>query len=257
MRVCMTVLTVLTVLALLAPQAPPAAAPAEEVSAWEAAPAAAPAEEVSAWEAVAEQVREASSPEETCEAAQALLAWAETGEEVSPQQVEDLLDTWQDDPVETARRYAAVLDAAEKMAEAGTANVDEETCQAAARCLSPLFTRLLEQKTTPWQQESSAWPTDLAGLDGIWCDNTMQELLIFHDGTCRVIIPYLDYYGETAYAARLRDRSAVGYCPSLEVDFHDTGTFQGPLAYYVSGLAPDHFWCNSQGQRFDRLEPGM
>ena len=115
----------------------------------------------------------------------------------------------------------------------------------------------MEQKTTPWQQESSAWPTDLAGFDGIWCDNTMQELLIFHDGTCRVIIPYLDYYGETAYAARLRDRSAVGYCPSLEVDFHDTGTFQGPLAYYVSGLAPDHFWCNSQGQRFDRLEPGM
>ena len=49
----------------------------------------------------------------------------------------------------------------------------------------------------------------------------------------------------------------MGYCPSLEVDFHDTGTFQGPLAYYVSGLAPDHFWCNSQGQRFDRLEPGM
>ena len=126
MRVCMTVMTVLTVLALLAPQAAPAAAPAEEVS---------------AWEAVAELVREASSPEETCEAAQALLAWAETGEAVSPQQVEDLLDTWQDDPVETARRYAAVLDAAEKMAEAGTADVDEETCQAAARCLSPLFTR--------------------------------------------------------------------------------------------------------------------
>lgn len=84
MRVCMTVLTVLTVLALLAPQAPPAAAPAEEVSAWEAAPAAAPAEEVSAWEAVAEQVREASSPEETCEAAQALLAWAETGRRCLP-----------------------------------------------------------------------------------------------------------------------------------------------------------------------------
>lgn len=77
MRVCMTVMTVMTVLALLAPQAAPAA----------------PAEEVSTWEAVAELVREASSPEETCEAAQALLAWAETGEAVSPQQVEDLLDT--------------------------------------------------------------------------------------------------------------------------------------------------------------------
>ena len=138
MRVCMTVLTVLTVLALLAPQAPPAAAPAEEVSAWEAAPAAAPAEEVSAWEAVAEQVREASSPEETCEAAQALLAWAETGEEVSPQQVEDLLDTWQDDPVETARRYAAVLDAAEKMAEAWTRRPVRPRPGAFRRC-SPGF----------------------------------------------------------------------------------------------------------------------
>lgn len=71
-------------------------------------------------------------------------------------------------------------------------------------------------------------------------DNSLSGLL-WGDGVCR----------------RLRDRSAVGYCPSLEVDFHDTGTFQGPLAYYVSGLAPDHFWCNSQGQRFDRLEPGM
>jgi AcrR family transcriptional regulator len=238
MRVCMTVMTVL---ALLAPQATPAAVPAEEVP---------------AWEAVAELVREASSPEETREAAQALLAWAEMGEAVSPQQVEDLLDTWQDDPVETAGRYAAVLDAAEEMAEAGRADVDEATYRAAARCLSPLFTRLLDRKTTPWRQEASAWPTDLADFDGIWCDSTMQELLIFHDSTCRVVIPYLDYYGETAYAARLRDRSAVGYCPSLEVDIHDTGTFQGPLAYYVSGLAEDHFWCNTQGQRFDRLVPG-
>lgn len=236
-------ITMLAALSLLSPQTAPTAAPAEEVP---------------AWEAVAELVREASTPEETHEAALALLAWAETGEAGATQQVEGLLDTWQDDPVETAKRYACVLDAAEEMLDAGTADVNEETYQAAARCLSPLFTRLLEQKTTPWQQESSAWPTDLADFNGIWCDSTMQELLIFHDGTCRVVIPYLDYYGETAYAARLRDRSDdMDYCPSLEVDTHDTGTFQGPLAYYVSGLAEDHFWCNTQGQRFDRLEPGM
>lgn len=235
-------ITMLAALSLLSPQTAPTAAPAEEAP---------------TWEAVAELVREASTPEETHEAALALLEWAETGEAGSTQQVEDLLDTWQDDPVETAKRYACVLDAAEEMLDAGTADMDEETYQAAARCLSPLFTRLLEQKTTPWQQESSTWPTDLADFDGIWCDSTMQELLIFHDGTCRVVIPYLDYYGETAYAARVRDRSEVGYCPSLEVDIHDTGTFQGPLAYYVSGLAEDHFWCNTQGQRFDCLEPGI
>ena len=83
----------------------------------------------------------------------------------------------------------------------------------------------------------------------------MQELLIFQNGTCRVVIPWLGYYGETALSARLRDRSAVGYCPSLEVDIHESGHFAGPLAYYVSGIAEDHFWCNTQAQRFDKLWP--
>lgn len=63
------------------------------------------------------------------------------------------------------------------------------------------------------------------------------------------------YCGEMAYAARLRDRGAVGYCPSLEVDIHGSDDFSGPLAYYVSGAAADHFWCNTQAQRFDRLWP--
>ena len=83
--------------------------------------------------------------------------------------------------------------------------------------------------------------------------NTLQELLIFQSGTCRVVIPYLDYYGETAFSARLRDRGGMGWCPSLEIDIHESGDFSGPLTYYVSGLAEDHFWCNTQGQRFDRL----
>ena len=93
----------------------------------------------------------------------------------------------------------------------------------------------------------------MAAFDGIWCDSTLQELLIFQSGTCRVVIPYLDYYGETAFSARLRDRGGMGWCPSLEIDIHESGDFSGPLAYYVSGLAEDHFWCNTQGQRFDRL----
>ena len=45
----------------------------------------------------------------------------------------------------------------------------------------------------------------------------------------------------------------MGWCPSLEIDIHESGDFSGPLTYYVSGLAEDHFWCNTQGQRFDRL----
>ena len=96
---------------------------------------------------------------------------------------------------------------------------------------------------------------EVEAFDGIWCDSTMQELLIFQNGTCRVVIPWLGYYGETALSARLRDRSAVGYCPSLEVDIHENGHFAGPLAYYVSGTAEDHFWCNTQAQRFDKLWP--
>ena len=231
-------ITVLAVLSLLAPQGP-----GTEAS------------EVPAWAAVAEQVRTADSEARTEQAARALMDWAQTGQTVSAPEVEALLDTWQDDPVETARRYAAVLDAAEELVDAGAA--EEETYLAAARAFSPFFTRLLEEETTPWRQEASAWPADLADFDGIWCDSTVGELLIFRAGRCRVVIPFLDCYGETAYGARLRDRSEVGYCPSLEVDIHDTGTFQGPLAYYVSGLAADHFWCNTQSQRFDRLAPGL
>ena len=113
--------------------------------------------------------------------------------------------------------------------------------------------QLLGTETTLWQEEPSAWPADLAAFDGIWCDSTLQELLIFQSGTCRVVIPYLDYYGETAFSARLRDRGGMGWCPSLEIDIHESGDFSGPLTYYVSGLAEDHFWCNTQGQRFDRL----
>lgn len=206
------------------------------------------------WQAVAEAAAAADTEEKIDAAARLLLEWAQTGETASPQQVADLTQTWQDDPAETAWRYAGVLDAAEALLETGEASA--EAYRAAAHVLSPLFTRLLEQDTAPWRQEPSAWPADLADFDGIWCDSRTQELLIFRDGTCRVVIPYLGYYGETAYAARLRSRSEAGYCPSLEVDIHDSGTFQGPLAYYVSGLASDHFWCNTQGQRFDRLRPG-
>ena len=206
------------------------------------------------WEAVAVQVLE-ETPEK---AAQTLLDWAETGQTAPEAEVRPFLEERTETAVSSAAAFATVLDAADDLrGNGGAPELGEEAYRAAVRSLSPFFTRLLETETTPWREEPSDWPANLLAFDGIWCDSTVQELLIFRDGTCRVVIPWLGagYYGETAYAARLRDRSAVGYCPSLEVDIHESGNFSGPLAYYVSGTAEDHFWCNTQAQRFDRLWP--
>ena len=206
------------------------------------------------WETVAVQILE--EPPET--AARTLLDWAETGRTAPEREVESFLKERTETAAEAAAAFAAVLDAADSLRAAGEGpELGEETYREAVRSLSAFFTRLLETETTPWREEPSDWPTDLAAFDGIWCDSTAQELLIFRNGTCRVVIPWLgaEFYGETAYAARLRDRSGVGYCPSLEIDFRGSWTFQGPLAYYVSGLTEDHFWCNTQAQRFDKLWP--
>lgn len=206
------------------------------------------------WETVAVQILE--EPPET--AGRTLLDWAETGQTAPEREVESFLKERTETAAEAAAAFAAVLDAADSLRAAGEGpELGEETYREAVRSLSAFFTRLLETETTPWREEPSDWPTDLAAFDGIWCDSTAQELLIFRNGTCRVVIPWLgaEFYGETAYAARLRDRSGVGYCPSLEIDFRGSGTFQGPLAYYVSGLTEDHFWCNTQAQRFDKLWP--
>ena len=204
------------------------------------------------WETVAVQILE--EPPET--AARTLLDWAETGRTAPEREVESFLKERTETAAEAAAAFAAVLDAADSLRAAGEGpELGEETYREAVRSLSAFFTRLLETETTPWREEPSDWPTDLAAFDGIWCDSTAQELLIFRNGTCRVVIPWLGYYGETALGARLRDRSGVGYCPSLEVDIHESGNFSGPLAYYVSGLTEDHFWCNTQAQRFDKLWP--
>ena len=206
------------------------------------------------WETVAVQILE-EAPET---AGRTLLDWAETGQTAPEREVESFLKGRTETAAEAAAAFAAVLDAADSLRAAGEGpELGEETYREAVRSLSAFFTRLLETETTPWKEEPSDWPTDLAAFDGIWCDSTAQELLIFRNGTCRVVIPWLgaEFYGETAYAARLRDRSGVGYCPSLEIDFRGSGTFQGPLAYYVSGLTEDHFWCNTQAQRFDKLWP--
>lgn len=206
------------------------------------------------WETVAVQILE-EAPET---AGRTLLDWAETGQTAPEREVESFLKGRTETAAEAAAAFAAVLDAADSLRAAGEGpELGEETYREAVRSLSAFFTRLLETETTPWKEEPSDWPTDLAAFDGIWYDSTMKEMLIFRDGTCRVVIPWLGsgYYGEMAYAARLRDRSGVGYCPSLEVDIQKSGDFSGPLAYYVSGLAGDHFWCNTQAQRFDKLWP--
>lgn len=206
------------------------------------------------WKRAAVQIIE----EDPSTAARTLLDWARTGETAPESELLVLLEAQETDAAAAAADFAAVLDAADSLRTAGEVpGLGEEAYREAVRSLSPFFTRLLETETTPWVEEPSDWPEELAAFDGIWCDSTMKELLIFRGGTCRVVIPWLGdgCYGETAYAARLRDRSSVGYCPSLEVDFRDSGTFQGPLAYYVSGAAEDHFWCNTQAQRFDKLWP--
>ena len=200
-----------------------------------------------------EQVVQAVCTEEPTAAAGKLLDWAAEGGAPETSQVWALLEEQGADPTRTALAFADVLDAADILLDSGEKSVDTEQYRAAVRSLSPLFTRLLETDTTPYKEEFSDYPTDLAAFDGIWCDGELGEMLIFRDGRCRVVIPYLDYYGEAACEARLRDRSAVGYCPSLEVDIHESGSFSGPLTYYVSGLAKDHFWSNTQRQRFDRM----
>ena len=205
------------------------------------------------WQETVEAVLAADTEEAVTAAARTLLDWAASGAVCRPGQVEQLLEEQKADAAVTAAAYAAVLDAADALLAAGEVPVEAEDYQAAVRALSPLFTRLLAKPTPAYREEPAAYPTQLSGFDGIWCDGEMQEMLIFRGGTCRVVIPYLDYYGETAYSARLRDRSAVGYCPALEVDTRNSGDFSGALTYYVSGLAADHFWCNTQGQRFARM----
>lgn len=150
--------------------------------------------------------------------------------------------------------FAAGSGQADSLRKAGEApELGEETYRAAVRSLSPFFTRLLGTETTLWQEEPSAWPADLAAFDGIWCDSTLQELLIFQSGHLSGGNPLPGLLWGNGLSAGCGTAGGMGWCPSLEIDIHESGDFSGPLTYYVSGLAEDHFWCNTQGQRFDRL----
>ena len=181
------------------------------------------------------------------QAAEQLLDWTETEGVASEEALRAILEAQGVPAADTACAFAAVLAEADALAE------DQAAYTRAVRSLAPLFTDVLGMESTPYRWEDSRWPGSLKDLQGIWYDAEMQEMLVISGDTCRVVIPWLDHYGETAYAARLRDRTASGYCPSLEIDFQGSGDFSGPLAYYVSGVDGSHFWSNSQGQRFDRL----
>ena len=199
-------------------------------------------------ETVVTQIQEVSSEASAREAAETLLAWVRTEEVPEADAVEQLLEM---SPGETARAFAAVLEEADKLPE--KQELQTEIYRRGIQALSPLFTGLLEGPSAAYRPEPARNPKTLAALEGIWWDSSMGEMLIIRGETCRVVIPYLDRWGETAYAVRLRDRSAVGYCPALEIDFQESGNFSGALAYYVSGADETHFWSNGQSQRFERL----
>lgn len=213
----------------------------------------------------------AGSSLKQAKAAGELLDWSQSGNMVENAQVQEWIDTQSTlDRASLAYAYAGVLDfadsilldpivKAEELSDAGyTLQYDTykaEFYQGTANALSPLFTQLFEEKTTPYAYEKSGNYQDITmeQLSGIWYDSEMREMLIFTGDTCRPVIPYLDYYGEKAYAARVRDRSASGYCPALEIDTWEEGDFSGATVYYISGLDEVHFWGNTQGMRFDKI----
>ena len=126
----------------------------------------------------------------------------------------------------------------------------------AALILSPLFIQLLDRtEPAPYQWEAPGDYSEVteAAFDGAWLNRGADTLLLFSGTGCRVVDPALGWYGETAYAFRIRDRSSMGYCPALEIDFRESGNFDAPLAYYVSGIDSTHFWCSTGSESFQKL----
>jgi hypothetical protein len=202
-------------------------------------------------------------------AAGELLDWAQAGNTAEMAEVKAQLEKSEFSASTTAYAWAGVLDAADQIL-AGTAadtlsdagytlqnkTYDPALFHAAEKSLSPLFTRALEEaKTTPYAFERHGVYADITAdkFEGIWCSSSDATMLVFSGNTCRVVAPYLDTYGETAAAMRVRDRSKLGYCPSLQIDLNGKGDYAGALTYYVSGVDGTHFWSNTQSERFDLL----
>lgn len=202
-------------------------------------------------ELTVEAVVSAIQTEDAKTAAGTLLDWIEQGTLAEEEAVLEILEETGLEPAQTAAAFARVLDEAD--ARLAERKLDRAIYEQAVRSLSPLFTQVLTTSSTPFAPEPIRNPVDLAQLYGMWYDSEMQELLILTEQGCRVVIPWLGYWGERPYAVRLRDRSANGQAPALEIDIHESGVFLGALTYYVSGADETHFWSLSQAQRFDKI----
>ena len=215
----------------------------------------------------------AGSSMKQARAAGELLDWAQAGNLADTGALERWLDINSvSQETELATAYGAVLDFADRvlagdetsagaLSDAGYMlshdSYDETLYHNAAQSLLGLFTRVLDvsdASSYTGQKAATSWKAITPEkFEGLWYDGKMGEILIFSGGKCRVVIPYLGEYGDTAYSFRVRDRSSIGYCPALEIDICNSGTFEAPLAYYVSGIDEGHFWCNTQSQEFTRL----
>ena len=171
---------------------------------------------------------------------------------------------------ELARAWAAVLTEAETLMRGDETAYDalddagytmEQPYRSTGRVkwaackLLPLFTQILDRtERTEHRYEA---PGDYSAvteeaLAGIWVDDAGTTVLLFSEDGCRIAYPALELLGETAYAFRVRDRSSVGYCPALDIDYLQND-FSTPLVYYVSGIDDTHFWSNTQNKCFRRL----
>lgn len=171
---------------------------------------------------------------------------------------------------ELARAWAAVLTEAEALMRGDETAYDalddagytlEQPYRSTGRVkwaawkLLPLFTQILDRtERTEYRYEA---PGDYSAmteeaLAGIWVDDAGTTVLLFSEDGCRIVYPALELLGETAYAFRVRDRSSVGYCPALDIDYLQND-FSAPLVYYVSGIDDTHFWSNTQNKCFRRL----
>ena len=172
--------------------------------------------------------------------------------------------------VELARAWAAVLTEAEALMRGDETAYDalddagytiKQPYRSTGRVkwaawkLLPLFTQILDRtERTEYRYEA---PGDYSAvteeaLAGIWVNDAGTTVLLFSEDGCRIVYPALELLGKTAYAFRVRDRSSVGYCPALDIDYLQND-FSTPLVYYVSGIDDTHFWSNTQNKCFRRL----
>ena len=87
-------------------------------------------------------------------------------------------------------------------------------------------------------------------LQGTWYDADSGERLTFSGTQCRCDLPWMgaDNDPDAGRAWEIVDRSDRGLCPMLAL--HADGS---TVAYYVSGVTEDCFWCNTQQQLFLRV----